>query len=263
MIGTSSPLAVLALAGHLLVPVAGHAQQVPEWLLRLKLPNSAAKSIMTPSAWGAAFGSAFLGAGVAERTPYLPTADAIVAMGYGMGDPVLNVGLQIGTTLSDLSEFNNVSFSFKVHRYLARGTTIAIGGESLFSNDNFADDAGDTFYFVVSHVVQVLGSSRSGIGRVHVSAGVGSGRFARKSGRDFSEGKGRNGTAAFGNVAVEVARGMNIISEWSGTNLLVGVSRTIQTRNVPISLSFAIADLTNYSGNGVRVLGGAALAVSF
>ena len=56
---------------------------------------------------------------------------------------------------------------------------------------------------------------------------------------------------------------MNIISEWSGTNLLAGVSRTIQTRNVPISLSFAIADLTNYSGNGVRVLGGAAIAVSF
>ena len=263
MIRTPRPLAVLAVAGHLLVPVAGHAQQVPEWLLRLKLPNSAAKSIMTPSAWGAAFGSAFLGAGVAERTPYLPTADGIVAMGYGMGDPVLNVGLQIGTTLSDLSELNNISFSFKVHRYLARGTTIAVGGESLFSNDDFADDAGDTFYFVVSHVVQVFGSSRPGIGRVHVSAGVGSGRFARKSGRDFSEGKGRNGTAAFGNVAVEVAGGMNIISEWSGTNLLVGVSRTIQTRNVPISLSFAIADLTNYSGNGVRVLGGAAVAVSF
>ena len=65
---------------------------------------------MTPTAWGAAFGSAFLGAGVAERTPYLPTADGIVAMGYGMGDPILNVGLQIGTTVSDLSEFNNISF---------------------------------------------------------------------------------------------------------------------------------------------------------
>ena len=268
MMRTLPPLAALALAGHLLVPMAGHAQQVPEWLLKLKLPNSAAKSIMTPSAWGAAFGSAFVGAGVAERTPYLPSADGIVAMGYGMGDPVLNVGLQIGTTISDLSETDNISFSFKVHRYLARGTTIAFGGESLFSNDDpadndAADDAGDTFYFVMSHVVQALGSSRPGIGRVHVSAGVGSGRFARKSDRDFSEGKGRNGTAVFGNVAVEVAGGMNIILEWSGTNLLTGVSRTIQTRNVPISLSFGVADLTNYSGNGVRVLGGAALAVSF
>ncbi len=263
---TSPPLAALAIVGHLLVPVAGHAQQaqrVPEWLLRLKLPNAAAKSIMTPSAWGAAYGSGFLGAGMAERTPYLPTADGIVAIGFGMGDPVLNVGLQIGTTVSDLSEFDNISFSFKVHRYLARGTTIAVGGESLFSNNQFTDDAGDTFYFVVSHVVQALGTSRPGIGRVHVSAGVGSGRFRRKSDRDFSEGKGRNGTVAFGSVAVEVARGMNVIVEWSGTNLLTGVSKTIQTRYVPISLSFGLADLTNYSGNGVRVLGGAALALSF
>ena len=263
MIRPLRALAVLAVAGHLLIPVAGHTQQVPEWLLDLKLPNSAAKSIMTPSAWGAAFGSAFVGAGAAGRTPYLPSADGIVAMGYGMGDPVLNLGLQIGTTVSDLSEFDNFSFSFKVHRYLTKGTTIAIGGESLFSNDDFADDAGDTFYFVVSHVVQAFGSSRSGIGRVHVSAGVGSGRFARKSDRDFSEGKGRNGTVAFGNVAVEVAGGTNIIFEWSGTNLLAGMSRTIQTQRVPISLSLGIADLTNYSGNGVRVLGGAALAVSF
>ncbi len=269
MIRTPPTLAALALAGHLLVPVAGQAQQdqqaqrVPEWLQKLRLPNSAAKSIMTPSAWGAAFGSAFLGVGVTERSPYLPSADGIVAMGYGMGDPVLKVGLQIGTTVSDLSEFNNVSFSFKLHRYLARGTSIAVGGESLFSNDVFADDAGDTFYFVVSHVVQAFGSSRRGIGRVHVSAGVGSGRFARKSDRDFSEGKGWNGTAVFGNVALEVARGTNIIFEWSGTNLLTGISRTIQTQNVPISLSLAITDLTHYSGNGVRVLGGAALAVSF
>ena len=257
------PLAVLSLAGHLMVPMSSHAQQVPEWLLKLKLPNSAAKSIMTPSAWGAAFGSAFVGAGAVGRTPYLSSADGIVAMGYGMGDPVLNVGLQVGTTVSDLSEFDNISFSFKVHRYLARGTTLAVGGESLFSNDTFTDDAGDTFYFVVSHVVQAFGSSRPGIGRVHVSAGVGSGRFARKSDRDFSEGKGRNGTAVFGNVAVEVAGGTNIILEWSGTNLHTGVSRTIQTRNVPISLTLGVADLTNYSGDGIRVLGGAAMAVSF
>lgn len=256
-------LAALAVVSHLLVPEAVQTQQVPDWLLELKLPNSGAKSIMTPSAWGAAFGSGFLGVGAAERTPYLPSRDGVVGLGYGMGDPVLNAGLQIGTTVSDLSEFDNVSFSFKLHRYLTRGTSIAIGGESLFSRDEFADDAGDTFYFVASHVMQAFGASRPGIGRVHVSAGVGTGRFAKKSDRDFSEGKGRNGTAVFGNLAVEVARGANLILEWSGTNLLAGVSKTVQTQTVPIALTVSLADLTSYSGNGVRLLGGAALAVSF
>jgi hypothetical protein len=259
---TPLPLMALALAGSFLIPMGGQAQQVPDWLLKLKLPNSGAKASMTPTAWGAAFGSAYLGTGAARRSPYLPSADGIVELGYGMGDPVLNVGIQIGTTASDLSEFNNVSFSFKLHRYLARGTTIALGGESLFSNDAISDDAGDTFYLVVSHVVQTLGSSRPGIGRVHVSVGVGTGRFAQKSDRDFSEGKGRNGTIVFGNLAVEVARDLNAILEWSGTNLLTGLSRTVQTGSMPIMISIGLADLTGYSGNGVRLVAAAAVAIS-
>ena len=253
--------AVLAFAGQLMIPVAGHAQQVPDWLLRLRLPNSGAKSIMTPSAWGAAYGAAYLGAGAAQRTPYLTSPDGLLGMGYGMGDPILKAGLQLGTTISDVSEFNNVSFSFKVHRYLARGTTIALGAESLFSRDEFADDAGDTFYLVVSHILQSLGSNRTGIGRVHVSAGVGTGRFAKKSDRDFSEGKGRNGTVAFGNVAVEVITDVNIILEWSGTNLITGVSTTMQVLRMPIAFSIGLADLTGYSGDGARLVAGAAVAL--
>ena len=253
--------AAIALAGQFLIPVAGHAQRVPDWLLALRLPNAGAKSLMTPSAWGMAYGSTYLGAGAVRRTPYLPSADGILGMGYGMGDPVLTAGLQIGTTVSDLSEFDNVSFSFKVHRYLAKGTSIAVGAESLFSNNEFADDAGDSFYFVVSHVLQSLGSSRPGIGRVHVSAGVGTGRFAKKSDRDFSEGKGRNGTLAFGNVAVEVATDLNVILEWSGTNLIAAMSKTVQTRRTPIAFSIGLADLTGYSGDGVRLIAAAAVAV--
>jgi hypothetical protein len=256
-------LAAAATVGLGLVPLEAQAQQVPDWLLKLKLPNSSAKSIMTPSAWGAAFGSAFLGAGAVDRTPYLPSADGVVGLGYGMGDPVLYVGLQLGTTVSDLSEFNNVSFSFKIHRYLAKGTSIAVGGESLFSNDRFADDVGDSFYFVVSHVLQAFGSNTPGIGRIHMSAGVGSGRFAKKSDRDFAEGKGRHGTVVFGSLSVEVLRDTNAILEWTGTNLLTGVSRTFQARTVPISFSLGLSDLTNYSGDGVRLIGGAAIGVSF
>ena len=260
---TAPLLAALVLAGHVLSPLEGNAQQrVPDWLLKLKLPNSGAKAIMTPTAWGAAYGSAYLGAGLAGRSPYLPNPDGIVGLGYGMGDPVLNAGLQIGTTISDLSGVDNVSFSFKLHRYLSRGTTIAVGGESLFSNNPLADDAGDTFYLVVSHVLQTFGAGRPGIGRVHVSAGVGSGRFANKSDRDFSEGKGRKGTMAFGNVAVEVPGGLNIILEWSGTNLLTGMSKTIQTGGAPIAFSLGLADLTPYSGDGVRLVAAAAVAVS-
>ena len=94
-------------------PDVGLAQESPGWLQNLKLPNSGAKSLMTPSAWGAAYGVAFFGTGAAKRTPYLPGADGVIALGYGMGDPVLNLGVQLGSTVSDVSEMDNVSFSVK------------------------------------------------------------------------------------------------------------------------------------------------------
>lgn len=265
MIKAGGPLGILLLAVLLAVPgeLRGQNVDMPDWLLKLSLPNSAAKSIMTPSAWGAAYGSVFVGAGVSERTPYLPSADGVVALGVGMGDPVLRVGLQLGTTVSDLSEADNFSFSFKLHRYLGRGTAIAVGGESLFSEGPLVDDAGDSFYLVVSHVVQGLSSGRPGIGRLHLSAGAGTGRFAEKSPRDIAEGKGEDGTYVFGSVAVEVVRDLNIFTEWSGTNLHVGVSKTLQTPRVPIALSLGLADLTGYTGDGVRVVAGGALAFSF
>lgn len=256
-------LAAVATSGHLLIPTAGHAQQVPDWLATLKLPNSGAKTIMTPTAWGAAYGSALVGVGATDRTPYLPSADGIVGLGYGMGDPVLTVGLQIGTTVSDLSEFDNLTFDFKIHRYLAKGTTVAVGGESLFSSGEFVDDAGDTFYLVVSHVVQAFGTSRAGEGRFHLNLGFGSGRFWRKSDRDFSEGKGRNGTGVFGAVAVEVVQSANVVLEWTGTNLLTGVGKTVHILNLPVSFSLALDDLTDYTGDGVRVLAGFGFGLPF
>ena len=128
----SAALLVLGLASLLSAPAVGRAQEVvPDWLLSLRLPNAGAKSVMTPTGWGAAYGSIFAGAGVSERNPYLPSSDGVMALGVGVGDPVLNIGLQLGVTVSDLSEFDNYAYSFKLHRYLGQGTAIAVSGESL------------------------------------------------------------------------------------------------------------------------------------
>lgn len=262
MIRGATPL-VLVLTSLLSVPGVGRAQDVvPDWLLSLRLPNAGAKSVMTPTAWGAAYGSIFAGAGFSKRNPYV-RRDGVMALGVGIGDPVLKVGLQLGVTVSDLTEFDNYSYSFKVHRYLGQGTAVAVGGESLLTGGPFVDDLGETFYLVVSHVVQGVASSRPGVGRLHLSAGVGSGRFANRSPRDVLEGKGENGTWVFGNAAVEVAKHLNLILEWGGINLHAGVSKAFQVGDVSISLSLAAADLTDYSGDGARLLAGGAVAVGF
>jgi hypothetical protein len=57
---TSSKLVATALlVGVLGIPDVGLTQEIPGWLQNLKLPNSGAKSLMTPSAWGAAYGVVF------------------------------------------------------------------------------------------------------------------------------------------------------------------------------------------------------------
>lgn len=253
------------LAGLATMPAPLQAQRsaVPDWFLRLRLPNAAAKSILTPSAWGAAYGVAFAGAGITDRSPYLDSADGVLSLGVGVGDPVLTVGLQMTTTMSDLSEADNFSLSFKLHRYLGAGTAIAVGGESLLSDDELADDFGESFFAVVSHTFQGVSSKRQGIGPLHASVGVGSGRFAKRSPRDISEGKGEHGTRVFGNAAVEVQPDLNLIVEWSGINLHAGASFVVQMSGRSVGLTLGLADLTSYTGDGVRLVGGGAVGVSF
>ena len=123
----SASLPLLASASLLGGPGGLNAQQaVPDWLLSLRFPNAGAKSVMTPTGWGAAYGSVFAGLGVSERNPYLPSSDGVMALGAGVGDPVRNLGVQLGVTVSDLSEFDNYAYSFKLHRYLGQGTAIAV-----------------------------------------------------------------------------------------------------------------------------------------
>lgn len=253
------------LVGVTTMPASLQAQQsaVPDWFLRLPLPNAAGKSIVTPAAWGAAYGVAFAGAGLTNRAPYLNSTDGVVAMGVGLGDPVLSLGLQVTTTMADLGEANTFSLSFKLHRYLGAGTAIAFGAENLFSDNEIADDFGDSYFAVLSHTFQGISSARSGVGRVHASVGVGSGRFANRSSRDISEGKGEHGTYVFGNAALEVQPDLNLIVEWSGINLHAGAAFVLRAAGQSIGLSLSLADLTRYSGDGVRVVGGGAVGVSF
>ena len=62
-------------------------------------------------------------------------------------------------------------------------------------------------------------------------------------------------------MAVEVITDVNIILEWSGTNLITGTSTTMRVLRMPIAFSIGLADLTGYSGDGARLVAGAAVAL--
>jgi hypothetical protein len=217
------------------------------------LPNSAGKAMTTHSAWGAWGGIVFIGAGLTSPQVYSDKDDGAVSFGFGFGNPVKNIGVQISESVLDLSEQNNYSTGIKLHRYLGNGTAIALGAEHLFA-DKDESDADESYYIVISRASQKLSSpSHPNTSRIHLSLGLGSGRFAEKSEMDEIKGKGRNGTILFGAFAFEIIKNTNLVIEWNGNNLATGIAIK-PFKNVPLGISLGVADLTSNSGDGTRFI---------
>lgn len=226
------------------------ATEVP--IYHTYLPNRAGKTLMTPTGWGASNNVVFFGAGGTAPQAYSSSADGAISMGIGLLDPVKIVGLQASMTVSDLSEMDNFSFGFKLHRYLGYGISVAVGGENLFHSNE--SDANESFYFVLSRASQNHINPTNGISRLHINLGAGSGRFGKKSELDKVHSKGEHGSYVFAAAAYEFLPSTNAILEWSGVNLNAGFS-TAPFKKIPMVLTLGAADLTSYSGNKVRLIG--------
>ena len=254
-------IAVLIIVVSVLSSSLLHAEntEAPLW------PNSADTGILTPGGWGASAGMVFIGAGSATPQVYTTSSDGSFGAGFGIGNPEKYIGLELSVAMMDVDKLDNFSYGLKVHRIIADGTSIALGGINLFHDKN-KSDADESFYVAVSHAVQSLPSDyQPNQSKLHLSAGVGNGMFSRMSPDDIAAGKGKHGTRVFGSTAYEVFKATNIIVEWSGINLNSGISTGLLTfnENIPVTLTVAAGDLTRYSGDGVRLLCALSCAVAF
>jgi len=104
--------------------------------------------------------------------------------------------------------------------------------------------------------------------RLSYTIGAGFGRFSSISPKDFSEGKGwsgitnlfpqdrKYGTFGFAALQFKISKNLAYTVEWSGINLNTGISFLAKIGNVPIRFTVAAADLTDFTGSGVRWVGG-------
>jgi len=224
-------------------------------------PNRAAKSLTTPSGWGASWGVIFVGAGITDPAAYSTEPDVAISFGMGLGNPVTNLGIQLSPTIWDVSKFDNFSLSCKVHRYLGKATSLAIGGENLFA-DKKKTDTGESYYIVISHAFQNVHSHNPDVSALHASFGIGSGRFDEKSPLDIQSGKGRYGTYVFGSLAYEIFPSANIVIDWNGLNLSAGVALS-PFQKIPVGMTLGVADITNYSGDRLRFIASVGYAYQF
>jgi hypothetical protein len=209
----------------------------------LGLPGS---TVGSPSAFGADWGDVFAGASFQERTRFTDKSDGAVVAGFGLGDARRAVGLEVAVTVFDLFDdtFGRGGISFKAHRLLGEGFAIAAGVENaIIWGESDTDSSG---YGVVSKVFRFRDAAEP-FSTLIVNLGLGGGRF--RSEDDVIDG---NGTInVFGSVGLHVVEPLSVIADWTGQDLNLGVS-VVPFRNIPLTITPAVADVTNNAGDGAR-----------
>jgi hypothetical protein len=229
-------------------------QEVPLQQIYLGAPGTSSN---TPTAYGGRFGSVGVGLSYQERTRYTDKADGTAGLVVSFGDPQTVVGLDVGVSALDLSDYGDRgSFNFKVHRALPGDLAVAVGLENAliwgFS------DADTSLYGVVSKRFRLSENSQDSFSRLSVSAGVGNGRFRTEDQVQKDEGS----IGVFGSVAVQVIPPVSVFTEWTGQDLNIGAS-VLPFRNLPIVITPTLSDITGTAGDGTRFTVGVGYGMSF
>lgn len=221
------------------------------------LPNKGfSQGIFAPGGTGA-WGNMVYGGIGAFTAPYSDKEDAVVAFGVGLGDPVNGFGFQIGSNMLDVSEQDAYNLGVKVHKYFGEGITVGVGLENILE---FGERVGNTKGYFSSQYVAMTQDLRykyySGfLSRISYNLGVGFGRFSELTDQDKIEHDRENGTYVFGGLAYQATKRIKLHTDWSGVNLTAGVSLTSAIESIPFSIIVAATDLTDYTGDGARLIG--------
>ena len=209
----------------------------------LGLPGS---SVGSPSAFGADWGDVFAGFSFQERTRFTDKADGAVVAGFGIGDAQKLVGLEVAVTVFDLIDdtFQDGGISFKLHHDFGDGFAVAAGVENAIIWGGL--DTNSSAYGVVSKVFRFKDATQL-FSTLTVNLGLGGGRF--RSEDDVFDGD--DSINVFGSAGLRVIEPISVIADWTGQDLNLGVS-IVPFRNIPLTITPAIADVTSNAGDGAR-----------
>ena len=215
-------------------------------------------TIMTPSGYGASWGSAGIGLGLQERTRFTNDSDGVLGMGIGLGNARKSVGLAVGVTVTDLwgNSFADGTVSLKLHRQLPHNFGVAAGWQGALRWGE--TDGGSSAYGAISKRFALRQSASEPLSQLSLSLGVGNGQY--RSENDIEND--RDSIGVFGSVALRVIEPASAIVEWTGQDMTVGLS-VAPFRNLPLVVSPAITDITGSAGDGARFIFGVGYGFSF
>jgi len=230
-----------------------------------------AQGIYAPSGNGAWGNMVYAGVGFTSPQPFYANEDMIATVGFGLGNPAKNFGLQVSTDLQSVRNHERYSFNAKVHRYLGKGVSMAFGLENFYLQNHPASyrNSPKNVYLAMTQDFRYKVSPAKFGSRFSYSIGVGIGRFSKLSPLDIAQENGLNidekyrGTYLFGAAQFRVSKWLNYHIEWSGVNLNSGLSVNGKVWKVPFKLMVGVADLTPYSGDRLRFIAGLGIAYRF
>lgn len=210
-----------------------------------------------PSAYGTYWRVAGIGVGVQERARFTDDADGGVGLAFGVGHPTENVALQIGIGFVDVTDpFADGSVGLKLHRQLPHDVAIALGATGVLTWGD--TDGGSSAFGVVTKRFELKDSPRKFFSELTTSLGVGGGQF--RSEAEITDGSDTVGV--FGSAAIRIIEPVNGIVEWTGQDLTLGFS-VVPFRNISLSITPAVADITGTAGDGPRFVAGVGYSFSF
>lgn len=211
----------------------------------------------TPSAYGRSKGSVGLGVLYQAETRRGPEQDGAIGLSIGLGNP-RRLGFDVGVNVLSLTDndsaaFRRGSFNFKVHHRLRNNSAVAVGTRNIFIWGG-SDNPSST-YAVFSTARALKKDYRASFSRLYASIGVshnfvGSGHAPfRESAEENLELWGKNNI--FGSVALKVSEPVNIFTEWTGAEWVVGAS-FVPFRRVPLTVTPALVDITHRTTDSTR-----------
>lgn len=267
-------------------PTLEEIQQIQQDLRNLNVPAAIGRrrsvypsiTISNPTGYGADRGQVFAGIGAQSRTRFSGGAnpgtifgggkrDGTLGLGFGIGDARESVGLQVSYTAASFGGSRaplSGGLNAKFHKQFGNGFAAAIGGEGIINFGRLPEDDDQiefndfegTYYGSLTNTISLREDFSDPFSRLSLTGGLGTGRF-----RSVDQiANGEFAVGVFGSAALQIVPSTNLITEWTGQDLAVGVS-VAPFPHFPLVLTPAIRDIAGAGDGDPRFVLGVGLSV--
>lgn len=218
-----------------------------------------ASSFLTPTAYGADWGDVYIGISqVTGGRPASSNFDGSAAIGFGLGDAVKNVGVEVSTSIISLNGIGDDGIiGFKLHKVFPKADNLAIAlGWANPIKWGDARERDNHFYGVATKQFNLRPSHANPL-PLTASLGLGSTGLYRAPTTDTDD----NSLGIFGSLGLRVIPEVSLITSWTGTSL--GVAASATPFKMPLVFTVGASDITDNTIEGPRFNSSIGFSFSF